>query len=279
MIFASMAFASMGALVKLGSTTLSVPVVVFGRSLFVAVGSTILLFFGHTRAKATNRKLMWLRSASGFSAMCLYFYSISHVPLANAVTLQYSSPIFVAWFAGPFLNEHTPRSAWVWFVIAFCGVLFLLAPDLQRFDLHAIAAVGSAALSAIAYLSVRGMRESDHPDTIVYNFAVFSLVASIPGLAWIERLPTFSEWLILFGVGAFATMGQALMTRAYRYSDASYVSAFSYVTVLFSAGYSLWVFEEQLPATAALGTAFIVVGGTALSWIGRSSKKVSGIGN
>lgn len=277
MIIASVGFATMGALVKLSCATLSVPVVVFGRSLVVALGSAILLVVGRAKRKATNRKLMWLRSVSGFTAMCLYFYSISHVPLANAVTLQYSSPIFVVWFAGPFLGEHAPRSAWIWFVVAFCGVLFLLAPDLKGFDLHAIAAVGSAALSAIAYLSVRGMRSSDHPDTIVYNFALFSVVASTPGLAWMDRWPTSAEWLALFGVGAFATMGQALMTRAYRYSDASYVSTFSYATVLFSAGYSLWVFEEDLPTTAALGTALIVASGTALSWIGRNKNAGRGI--
>ena len=265
MVLASLGFASMAALVKLSCQGLPFFVVVLGRSVVVAAVALGLLRWRGAALRATNRPLMLARSLTGFAAMACYFYAISQVPLATAVTLQYTSPLFVALLSGLTVRERVAPRTFVAIGVAFGGVLLIVGPDLAGFDLGALWALASAVLAALAYLAVRGLSPTDAPETIVLHFAVFALVASTPGLWALERWPTAIELAALVGVGLGASVGQVFMTHAYRVAEAAFVSAFSYVAVLFSAVFGFVLFDEVPTAAAATGAALVVAAGAALS--------------
>jgi drug/metabolite transporter (DMT)-like permease len=252
-------------MVKVACRELPVFAVVMGRSVVIAV-----VAWGVARARGVglrphNPRLLAWRCVSGFAAMCCYFTAISLVPLANAVTLQYTAPLWVALLAGAVLGERVGAGRRGWIAAAFCGVCLLVGPDLARLELGALFALASAVLAAFAYLAVRGLSPGDPPERIVLVFALFSLVASAPALLWLERLPRPDELLALAGVGLGASVGQLGMTHAYRHAEASFISPFSYGTILFSAALGWWLFAEQPGLAAAAGATLIVVAGIAIS--------------
>jgi drug/metabolite transporter (DMT)-like permease len=259
----------MATFAKLAGDGLPFVAVVFGRSVVVAaVGLAVVCARGAPLVPTNKRLVLW-RSASGFGAMAAYFYALTRVPLANAVTLQYTSPLFVALLSGVTVRERPPPRLFALAAVAFAGVWLIVSPDVRGFDAGALFALASAVLSAFAYLAVRGLRATDGTETIVLSFGLFSLVVSAPGLLMLDRWPTGPELGALLAVGGFAAAGQLAVTHALRLANAAFVTAFSYVAVVVSAGYGVAVFGEVPTLRAAVGSALVIASGIALSALER----------
>lgn len=269
MLVASLSFAGMGALVKVSTATFSFLTVVFVRSLVIVFVTLALVRLRRARLRARNRRLMAWRSATGFTAMCCYFYAVDQLPLSTAITVQYMAPVFVALLSPILLRERVPRLSLVFVFLAFGGAALVLSPEATAFNPGLIAGLTSAVLAAFAYLAVRGLRATDEPETIVLHFSVFSTVAAAPGLLLLDAAPTALELLPLLGVGVFAAGGQLAMTWAFRYADAAYVSAFSYATVVFGAALGVGLFGDPVEVHTLAGTALVVIAGAAISLTAR----------
>ena len=124
------------------------------------------------------------------TAMVCYFYSVQQISLSNAVTLQYTSPIFVALFSGVILSEKTSPFIYGCILCSFIGTILIVSPSLEYIEINAVIALFSGIMSAFAYLAVRSLRDSSSPDGVVFWFSVFCTVLSFP-LAMLE-LPTLS---------------------------------------------------------------------------------------
>jgi drug/metabolite transporter (DMT)-like permease len=267
MVGASVCYALMSALVKVASGGLDFTTIIAGRSLVVVVVSLGLTLRIGASLRPSNVKLVVSRSLTGFAAMCCYFYAISAISLADAVALQYTSPIFVALLANVWLGERVRAQTWAMIGLAFGGILLIISPDFSDFNPLGLIALASAVMSAVSYLTVRQLRSSDSPETIVLYFGLISLIASVPGVfIWGAGWPqTATQWLALLGTGVFATGGQVLMTHAFRYGEAAVMSAFSYATVLISALFGVWWFGESLTWASAVGVALVVGAGVGVS--------------
>ncbi len=173
MIAASLLFACMGVCVKLGSAQFSAAELVFWRG-FVAtliLGSYILvrrlpLATRHARTHVA-------RGLAGFVSLVMYFYAISLIPLAAAVTLNYTSPLFLALLLVLWLKEPVRRGFYGVLAAGFAGVIFLLQPTFERDQwLGAVFGLGSGIVSSVAYLNVRRLGELGEPEwRTVFYFA------------------------------------------------------------------------------------------------------------
>jgi drug/metabolite transporter (DMT)-like permease len=266
MLLGSVFFAAMGAAVKWAARDLSSYLVVFARSLTIIALAWAALRLGGQRARVRNKRLLLWRSATGFVAMACYFYALSAVPMSIAVTIQYSSPIFVALLSGLTIGERVGGATWVGVLSAFGGVAVLVSPDPANLGPGALAALASAILAAFAYLAIRELRRTDSPEIIVLYFALFSTALSAPSLVTASRVPSASELAALLAVGVFAFGGQMLITHAYRHGRAAFISGLSYSTIAFSALLGAAFFDEALDATAVSGMALIAGSGVWLSW-------------
>lgn len=272
MVVASLGFASMGVFAKLASHDLPVLAVVFARTLVVALVSLSLLKIRKVPLRVNDKRLMAWRCATGFVAMIFYYYAISAVPLAVAVTLHYTVPMVVAVLAWIVLKERLSPVAIGIIPLAFVGVILILSPDFDGdVELGALAALGSAVFAALAYLAVRRLRSTDPPEMIVLAFALTALLPSAPGLLMLDRMPTPIELLMLLGVGVCASVGQVAMTHAYRHAPAAIVSTLSYSTVLFSATAGLLIFGEGISWTLAVGGLLVISAGASLVLLNRPS--------
>ncbi|OIR13027.1 MAG: hypothetical protein BEU05_00435 [Marine Group III euryarchaeote CG-Bathy2] len=264
MLLASLAFGTGSALVKWTADQAGVATVIFGRSLVITLA---LLGWSRLRGAslhAGDRRLLLWRCTAGLSAMVCYFYAVQQIPLSNAVTLQYTAPLFVALFSGVMLRERVSPLVYGCIALSFVGTVLIVSPSLRTVEIDALVALISGVLSAFAYLAVRGLRTSASPDGVVFWFALFCTLVTLPFAA--SELPQLAlpEALAIIGVGICAGVGQTGMTRAYQAARAAYIGAFSYATVLVGGIYGWLFFQQSLVWGDAIGAALIVGSGALL---------------
>lgn len=268
MLVAAALFALMSVLVKHLSVTFSSAELVFYRSIFGLLA--IWLVIG-----LTSRKLWtplrtphgvahgW-RGLSGFTALVLFFYAIAHLPLATAVTLNYTAPLFLAGLSAWWLKEKHGRGlvAAVW--LGFVGIVLLLQPQVDsQAWLPALAGLVSGMLAAVAYVNVKSLGRLGEPEWRVVFY--FTLLSTLGGAAWMAvagfHTPQAADWPWLVGIGVTATLAQLALTRAYHRGRTLTVGALAYTTVGFSAIYGVVLFGEQLPWLAWVGMATVAAAG------------------
>jgi len=271
MIFGSISFGSMNALVKWTSLNADVWMIIFVRSLVIAVVVAIFTRFQGISLKVKDRKKMFLRCLAGLIAMLLYFTALSLIPIGQAVTLQYTAPLFVALFSGRLISEKVSSSVIILLLTAFIGIVLIVSPDLDSIDSNALLALGSGLFAGLAYIFVRDLRKTESPSSVVFWFAAFSVLGSM--VQAIPDLSSLSMEMIaaLIGIGIGAGGGQVGITMAYHKANAAWVSAFSYLTVIIATIYGIILFDEILTLNIIMGGLMIIGSGIALVFFTPSS--------
>ena len=264
MIFGSVCFGTMNALVKWTSFHADVWMIIMVRSAVIAFAVAIFAASRGLSLKVSDKRTMLLRCVVGLTAMILYFTALGRIPIGQAVTLQYTAPLFVALLSGRVIRERVEPVVALLVGTAFAGIVLIVSPDLSSIDSDALLALGSGFFAAMAYMYVRELRNTDSASSVVFWFAAFSVVGSI-----FQALPDVAglEWktvAALIGIGIGAGGGQVGITMAYHRANAAWVSAFSYLTVIVATFYGFTLFNETLGASDWLGGLLIVGSGIAL---------------
>lgn len=278
MLVAAALFALMGVLVKHASATFSPAELVFYRSIFglLAIWAMITLRQRRLLAPLVTAHAsahLW-RGLSGFTALMLFFYALAKLPLATAVTLNYTAPLFLAALSAWWLHERHGRSLVGAVLLGFIGVVLLLRPTLQEQAwLPALAGLASGMLAAVAYVNVKQLGRRGEPEWRVVFY--FTLISTVGGAAWMalagSQLPRAQDWPWLVGIGVTATLAQLALTRAYHRGRTLTVGALAFTTVGFSALYGVVLFGERLPLVAWLGMATVAAAGI---WAVRAASPV-----
>ena len=264
MIFGSICFGTMNALVKWTSVNADIWMIIFIRSLVIALAVIIFTRFRGTSLKMNDPKKMFLRCLVGLIAMVLYFSALSLIPIGQAVTLQYTAPLFVALLSGSLIRERVSTSVLISLFTAFIGIILIVSPDLDSIDPNALLALGSGLFAGLAYIFVRDLRKTDSPSTVVFWFAAFSVVGSVIQAAPELTNLTWEMLAALIGIGVGAGGGQVGITMAYHQANAAWVSAFSYLTVIIATIYGIILFDEVLSTKIIIGGLLIIGSGVAL---------------
>ena len=271
MIAASFLFACMGVCVKLAAATHSAVEITFWRSFI-----SLILMFGLVRLLGVSLKTAhwrWqiTRGIVGFVALFAYFYAITLLPLATAVTLNYTSAIFLALYLG-FAGMQMRRGMLGALLLGLIGVALLLKPTFHADQLMGgLIGLGSGIMAGMAYFSVRelGARGEAETRTVFY----FSLVSSIGAGLWLafsDMHPVdLRSGLLLLGVACFATAAQLAMTRAYSRGKTLMSAALAYSTVIFSSLFGMLIWGEVMDASSWLAIGLIVASGVAATHFSR----------
>lgn len=265
MLVAGFMFAAAGVFVKMGSADFDAAELGFYRSIvtMIAAYGFIVATGGTIRSKHLATHL--LRGLVGAASLIGYFFAITKLPLATAITLNYTSPLFLAVATTVVLGERF--SPWLTFAIAlgFGGVAMLLQPSFEEGKLGA-AMVGlfSGVLAAWAYLAVRTLGKLGEPDWRVVFW--FGATASALCAGWQVASGGFSPvrwsnaWLLL-SLGAVGLLAQLAMTRAYRTGNTLVVGTFSYSTIVFGTLATILIWGESLSWLEWAGMAVIITSG------------------
>lgn len=256
--------ALMAAMIKhLSGQGLSSELIVFGRNaLGLLFLLPILLGTGGLGQLRTDRiGLHFVRAATGVAAMFCFFYTIAHVPLAEAILVKMTAPFFLPLTAMLWLGDRISTRTWLAILLGFVGVAFILRPGTGAFNPVLLVALLSAALMGVAKVSIRKMADTEPPRRIVFWFGFFStLISSVP-LLQVDVWPNATQLGWLLTIGLTATIAQICMTTAYQLASPGRVGIYNYTAVIWAASLG-WVFwGETLHWTTLAGTALIVSAG------------------
>lgn len=268
MVAASFLFAAMGVCVKLASGQYSAGEIVFYRSL---VGAAILGVMsglqGGTLRTAIPGQHLW-RAFTGVTALCLWFYAIGKLPLATAVTLNYSSSVWMALFlvASSMIAGGTRVDGrlLVTVVTGFAGVALILRPTIEQNQLwHGLVGLVSGMISALAYLQVMALGRAGEPEyRVVFYFSLGGVVAGAvlaTGFGWHGHTPFGIAMLV--AVGVLATAAQLLMTRAYATGRPLVNASLQYLGIAFAFLWGVLLFDDEVTWLAVAGMLLIVAAG------------------
>ena len=263
-LFASLMFATMSALVKLTAAGVSLPEIVFFRMMPAAI---VLFILGRARgvSMATRQwKLHGARSLFGFCGMLAGFYAVSKLPLATSTTLEYTTPLFMLAYIVLFARVHlTPQMCFA-MVGGFAGVVVLLRPTLDTGQgLPFFAALTSGAMGAIVYAVIRRLGDAGEPATRIVFW--YSMSSAIAAAAMIPFAATshydLSTWIALGALGTVSLIGQLAMTRAFSTGPATFLASLQYITVAFAAVYGVVIWGDTLTMASVIGLSLIILSG------------------
>lgn len=264
MVVAGLLFSLMGVFVKLGAKQFSTAELVFYRSLFGLVTIFVIARLRGGRLGTPHWCPHLWRGLSGFTALMFFFYGLSHLPLGTAMTLNYTSPLFLALLTVLALGERPRWPLVMAILIGFAGVAMLLQPSFERGQLYAgLMGLASGVFAAIAYLNVKNLGRLGEPSYRVVFY--FTLISSVGGGAWMavhEFHPVGWDSVgLLVALGATATLAQLAMTQAYAEGETLTVGSLAYSTVVFSALLGMLVWGEMPRLLSWLGMGVVIVAG------------------
>lgn len=259
MILATLFYAGMNVSIKYLDQIPSHEVVFF-RSIITLVITWFLLRKNKISPWGNNKKLLIARGLAGFIGLTLYIYTVQRISLASAVTIQYLSPIFTALFAIFILGERMKGMQWMFFGLAFLGVLLIKGYD-TSVDLGLmLLGVCSAVGSGLAYNFIRKLRGQDDPLVIVFYFPLVTIPIIAPYTLSHFVMPSPFEWLMLLSTGIFTQVAQVLMTRAYQLEKVANVSLLTYLGTIYALVIGTLLFDEVYQWQAVAGMALIIGG-------------------
>ena len=255
--------AVMAAMIKHLADTLPVEMIVFGRNLIgLAVLLPVLVASGGIRDLRTSHlRLHFIRGFTGVTAMFCFFFTIAHIPLAEAVLVKMTVPFFLPLVAWLWLNDRISGHTWAAIVLGFVGVGVILRADEGVVEPVMLVALAGAAIMSVAKVSIRRMAASEPPHRVVFYFSLFATLLSALLLLRVQQMPTGTEMLWLLAIGSVAIAGQFAMTTAYQLARPGQVGVYNYSAVVWAAflGWLFW--GETLVLSTVLGTLLIIGAG------------------
>lgn len=257
MLGSTSAFALMAIAIRHASATVPTTEVAFFRNFFGLLALLPILLRGGARLPRTRNLGRYLvRTVVGLGSMLCAFWAIGHMPLSQAISLSYATPLFATIAAVLWLGEIVRIRRWMAISAGFIGVLVILRPGVS-FSAAMLVPVFGALLAALVAIQMKQLSKLDPPDTIVfYTYLLWVPLSLVPALfQWVWPGPTV--WLWLVATGVLGTLGQWLWTRALRLGEVSALQPISFVQLPIVVLFGWWLFGEVIDLWTAIGAAIV----------------------
>lgn len=259
MLGSSLFFGLMAVSIRLASEQLHAFEIAFFRNFFgLIVALPLLLHHGPGLLRTKQLPKYLVRCVIGIVSMLASFWAISQMPLAEAVSLAYSTPIFVTIAAVLLLGEVVRGRRWAAVALGFIGVLIIVRPGAATFQMGSLAAVFAAVLSAVVAIQIKQLSRTEPADAIVIYTTLLWVPMSLLPAVFVWEWPQGITWLWVIAAGALGTGGHMLWTRALKLGDVSALTpiSFAQLPVVVLAGWIL--FGETLDRWTFVGAAIIL---------------------
>ena len=265
MLVAAFCFATMSFFAARSSAALPAIEILFYRTFIGLLLLLPLMWLKGEGVRTTHWSAHAKRSGMGYLAMAMLFYALGQLPLASAVTLNYTSSLSFALCCVLLRREMPPRIVWLALLFGFVGIAFMLRPTFDAGQwLAGFVGLGSGMLAGLALFHVRELGELGERPAITVFWLYF--LSSLIGLVLVSvnggfHSMTGARMLDMLAVGVLGLVGQLAMTRAYKEGRKFLVSSLAYATVVFAALLGLLLGQGDLPVWSWLGMALIILAG------------------
>ncbi|WP_256774142.1 MULTISPECIES: DMT family transporter [unclassified Stenotrophomonas] len=259
MLGSTLAFGLMAVAIRYATAHVPTQEVAFFRNAFgLLVLLPLLLRPGRGSLRTQQLPRYLLRSAIGLASMLCAFWAIGHLPMSQAISLSYSTPLFVTIAAVLWLGETVRARRWAAVIIGFIGVLIIVRPGSTSFTPGTLVAVLAAVLSSLVAIQIKQLTRVDSADAVVLYTYLFWVPLSLLPAVFVWVWPTGMAWLWLAATGLFGTVGQLLWTRALRLGEVSALTPISFMQLPLVAVLGWLLFGETLDRWTVIGAGIIL---------------------
>ena len=249
------------------SSDLPVLQITWARYFFtVAFTLPIMFFFFRKNLVWTDKpKLQLIRGLILLTANVCFFYSISIISLAKALTLAFIAPLIVTAFSPIFLGEKVGFRRWSAVIIGFIGSMVVIRPGFVEINLASLAALGTGVMYGFYLIITRKLSSSDNPLlTLLLTGVVGAIIISFAmPFVWIK--PTLNQWSMMAAIGIFACVGHLFIILSLKYADASKLAPFSYFEIVTNILIGYYFFSDFPDKWIFLGLFIIILSGIYIS--------------
>ena len=225
----------------------------------------MLFFFKKQLVWSDKPKLQILRGLILLSANICFFYAISIISLAKALTLAFVAPLIVTAFSPVMLGEKVGFRRWTAVVIGFIGSLVVIRPGFVELNFASLAALGTGILYGFYLIITRKLSTSDNPllTLLMTGMVGAILVSAIIPLYWVK--PTLNQWSLMAGIGVFACIGHLFLILSLKYADASKLAPLGYTEIIPNVLIGYYFFSELPDNWTYVGLLIIILSGLYIS--------------
>ena len=249
------------------SSDLPILQITWARYFFtVAFTLPIMFFFFRKNLVWTDKpKLQLIRGLILLTANVCFFYSISIISLAKALTLAFIAPLIVTAFSPIFLGEKVGFRRWSAVIIGFIGSMVVIRPGFVEINLASLAALGTGVMYGFYLIITRKLSSSDNPLlTLLLTGVVGAIIISfVMPFVWIK--PTLNQWSMMAAIGIFACVGHLFIILSLKYADASKLAPFSYFEIVTNIIIGYYFFSDFPDKWTFLGLFIIILSGIYIS--------------
>jgi len=259
-VIGGLCFAIQDAGIKWLTAEIAVLQVLFLRSLFgIVFLSASTIFSGERISLNVDRPwLLATRTGINILSWVLFFYGLKYLPLATAVALFFSFPLFLAIISVPLLGETVGIRRILAIIVGFIGVILITNPA-AGLSIPALLMLGAALGWAIVAGLTRILGEKENTSTLLfYTLVGFVIILLVPQY-WIWTAVKLDDYLLITGVAFFGVIAQFSVTKAYTIASPSLIAPFEYTALIWSAalGYLVW---NDIPDAYAITGAVLILG-------------------
>ena len=205
-----------------------------------------------------NRKYLVIRGVLGLLGVVCNFYAVTQMNLSDASMLFNLTPFFVTLFAIFFLGERILKIEYISLISAFIAVLLVIKPQFNMGIIGGVVGIIGAACAGGAYTLVSHINKKENPVTIVFYFTFVSVILMTPFMIFNFVKPNMIELLLLILVGIFASVGQFMVTLAYKYGKPSEVAIYNYTSIVFAIAIGFGIWKEVPDKWSILGSIILI---------------------
>jgi drug/metabolite transporter (DMT)-like permease len=226
----------------------------------------MFIFFRKSLTWTTQPKLQIFRGLTLFFANILFFYSISVISMAKALTLAFVAPLITTALSPFFLGEKVGVRRWSAVIVGFVGSLIVVRPGFIEFNLASVAALGTGFFYGIYLVITRKLHSSDSPllTLLLTGVVGFFIATFFVPIVWIT--PTSNQWGLLALMGIFACLGHLFLILSLKYADASKLAPLSYFEIVTNVMLGYYFFGDFPHHLTLLGLFIIVLSGVYISF-------------
>ena len=258
----------MDTIAKYLSSDLSFFQITWARYFFTVFFTLPIMFFFFRKnlTWSSQPKLQIFRGLTLFFANILFFYSISIISMAKALTLAFVAPLITTALSPFMLNEKVGLRRWSAVIVGFLGSLIVIRPGFIDFNLATIAALGTGFFYGLYLIITRKLHTADNPLLTLLLTGVVGLFAGslIVPFVWINL--TVNQWLLLSLMGIFACLGHFFLILSLKYADASKLAPFGYFEIVTNVMLGYYFFSDFPDYWSWIGLLIIVLSGIYISF-------------
>ena len=225
----------------------------------------MIFFFKKQLVWSDKPKLQILRGLILLSANICFFYAISIISLAKALTLAFVAPLIVTAFSPVMLGEKVGFRRWTAVVVGFIGSLVVIRPGFVELNFASLAALGTGILYGFYLIITRKLSTSDNPllTLLMTGMVGAILVSAIIPFYWVK--PSLNQWSLMAGIGVFACIGHLFLILSLKYADASKLAPLGYTEIIPNVLIGYYFFSELPDNWTYLGLFIIILSGLYIS--------------